>query len=113
MATQNQPEMHFGEMTMTETKPEKKQILEDIDTPICEVPEPHKIEIGDPLLNFLSTDAEGILADDYVNPEELQERTIEETKEEDIFDEIKDAFHEGKIPPQLEFFLEETIIIFY
>ena len=113
MATQNQPEMHFGEMSMTETKPEKKQILEDIDTPICEVPEPHKIEIQDPLLNFLSTDAEGILADDYVNPEELQDRTIEQTKEEYIFDEIKDAFDEGKIPSQLEFFLEETIIIFY
>ena len=104
MATQNQPEMHFGEMTMAETKPEKKQILEDIETPICEVPEPHKIEIGDLLLNFLSTDAEGILADDYVNPEELQDRTIEQTNEEYIFDEIKDAFHEGKTPLSLNFF---------
>ena len=64
-------------MTMTKAKPEKEQILEDIDTAIYEVPEPPKIEIGGPLLNFLSTDAEGILVDDYVNPEKLQDRTIE------------------------------------
>ena len=56
------------------------------------------------MLNFLSTGAEGILADDYVNPEELQDKTIEQIKEEYKFNEIKDAFDEGKIPPQLEFF---------
>ena len=57
---------------MTKAKPEKEQILEDIDTAIYEVPEPPKIEIGDPLLNFLSTDAEGNLVDDYANHEELR-----------------------------------------
>ena len=36
-ATQNQPTTHFGEMTMTKTKPEKEQILEDIDIAIYEV----------------------------------------------------------------------------
>ena len=93
----------------------KEQILEDINTAIYEVPEPHKIEIGEPLLNFLSTDAEAILADDYVNPEELQNKTIDQRKEEYKFDEIKDAFDEGKIPPQLEFlfFFEAKMIIFY
>ena len=90
---------------MTKTKPEKEQMLEDIDTAIYEVSEPPKIETGKPLLNFLSTNAEGILADDYVNPEELQDRTIKQIKEEYKFDEIKDAFDERKIPPQLEFFL--------
>ena len=64
-------------------------------------------------MNFLSTDAEGILADDYVNPEKLQDRTIKQIKEEYKFDEINDAFDEEKIPPQLEFFLEVTMIIFY
>ena len=102
-ATQNHPKTHFGEMAMPKTKPEKEQILEDIDTAIYELPEPPKIEIGNPLLNFLSRDAEGILADDYVNPEELQDRTIEQIKEEYKFDEIKDAFDEGKVPPQLGF----------
>ena len=51
--------------------------------------------------------------DDYVNHEELQDSTIKQIKEEYKFDEIKDAFGEGKIPPQLEFFLEATMIIFY
>ena len=39
MATQNQSKTHFGEMTMTKTKYEKEQILEEIDTAIYEVPE--------------------------------------------------------------------------
>ena len=96
--------MHFREMTMTKTKPEKKQILEDIDTTIYEAPEPPKIEIGYPLLDFLSTDAKRILADDFVNRGELQDRTMEQIKEEYKFDEIKDAFDEGKIPLSLNFF---------
>ena len=98
---------------MTKVKPEKEQILEDIDTATYEVPVPPKIEIGDPLLNFLSTGPEGNLVDDYVNHEELQDRTIKQIKEEYKFDEMKDAFDEGKIPPQLEIFLEARMIIFY
>ena len=47
-------------MAMRKTKPEKEQILENIDTDIYEIPDAPKIEIGDPLLNFLSTDAEDI-----------------------------------------------------
>ena len=39
MATQNQSKMHFGEMTITKTKYEKEQILEEIDTAIYEVAE--------------------------------------------------------------------------
>ena len=45
-------------MTKTDTKPKQKQVLEDTDMGIYEKPEPPKIEIGDPLLNVLSTDAE-------------------------------------------------------
>ena len=87
---------------MTKTKPEKEQILENIDTAIYEVPESPKIETGDPFLNFLYIETEGILADDYVNPEKLQD--TQKIKEKYKFDKIKDAFDEGKIPPQLEFF---------
>ena len=39
-------------MKMTKTKPEKEQILEDIDTAIYEVPEPLKIEIADTLVEL-------------------------------------------------------------
>ena len=84
---------------MTKTKPEKDQILEDIDTAIYEVPELPKTEIGGSLLHFLSTGAEGILAADHVNPEKLRDRTIEQIKAEYKIDEIKDAFDKGKIPP--------------
>ena len=98
---------------MPKTKSEKEQILEDIDTSIYKVPEATKIEIGDPFLNFQSADAEGILADNYINPEELQDRIIEQIKEEYKFDEIKDPFDEGEMSPQLDFFLEATLITFY
>ena len=91
-------------MKMAKTKPEKEQILEDIDTTIYDVHQSPKIEIGDPLLNFPSTEAKYILADDYVNPEELQDRKTEQIKEEYKFDETKDGFDEEKIPPKLEYF---------
>ena len=54
-------------VTKTKTKPEKEQVLENVDTGIYEIPNPPKLEIGDPLLNFLSADAEKILTDDYMN----------------------------------------------
>ena len=110
---QNQPRAYFGETTITKTKPKKEQIVEDIDKAIYEVPEPPKIERGHPFLNFLSTDAEGILAGDYVNSEELHDTTMEQIKEEHKTDEIKDGFDNGKIPSQLDFFLVPTMIIFY
>ena len=37
---------------MTKTKPKEEQILEDIDVAIYEIPEPPKLQIGDPLLIF-------------------------------------------------------------
>ena len=97
---------------MTIPKPEKEQILEGVDTVIYEVPEPPKIEIRDHLLKFMSTDAENILVDDYVKPGDLQDRAIEQIKEEHKFDEVKDTFAEGKSPLSLNFFLEATIIMF-
>ena len=83
-ATKGQPSTHFGKMKRrnTKTKPEKEQVLEDIDTAIYEIPEPPKLEIVEPLLNFLSTDAENILTDDCVNDKELQDKTLEQIKEE-------------------------------
>ena len=73
---------------MTKTKSKEEQVLEDIDTTIYETPEPPELEIGDSLLNFLSTYAEKILTDDYVNNKNLQDKMLEQTKEGYNFDEI-------------------------
>ena len=86
---------------MTRTKPESEKVIENIDTAIYEIPDPPKIEIGDPLLNVLSTDAEEILKDDYVSD---KDKRIEQIKDEYNFDGVKDAFDYGQIPPQLDFF---------
>ena len=40
-----------------------------------ELPDPLKIELGDPLQNILSTEAEKILAD-YDNDKNIEEKTI-------------------------------------
>ena len=100
----------FGSQTITMTTPPKEKIkeekvIDDIDMAIYKLPDPPKIEIGDPLLNVLTTEAEGILEDDCVNDKVIQEKTIEQIKDEYKFDDIRDAIDEGKIPPQLEFFL--------
>ena len=65
------------------------------------------------MLNFLSTDTEKILTNDYVNGKKLQDKTLEQIKEEYKFDEIKDAFDEGKKNPSSIYFSVVTIIILY
>ena len=55
-------------------------------------------------MNVLSTDAEEILKDDYVSDKVLEDKTIEQIKDEYNFDEIKDAFDEREILTQLEIF---------
>ena len=50
------------------------------------------------------TDADEISKDDYVSDKVLEDKTIEQRKDEYNFDEIKDAFDEGQILPQFEFF---------
>ena len=101
---------------MTMTRPPKEKMIEqkltdDIDTAIYELPDPPKIEIGDPLLNVLTAEAEGILEDDYVNDKVIQEKTIEQIKDEYNFHDIKDAFDEAKTPSQLKPFLVVTMTI--
>ena len=55
-------------------------------------------------MNVLGKDGEEILEDNFLQAKELEDKNIEETKEEYVFDETKDAFDEGTIPPQLDFF---------
>ena len=45
-------------MTKAKTKPEKEQVIKDTDTAIYDISQPPQLEIGAPLLNFLSIDAE-------------------------------------------------------
>ena len=48
----------FGSQTTTATKPPKEKIIDKIDTAIYELPDPPKLELSDPLLNILSTEAD-------------------------------------------------------
>ena len=54
-------------------------------------------------MNVLGKDGEEIL-DNFLHAKELEDKNFEETKEEYVFDETKDAFDKGTIPPQLDFF---------
>ena len=92
-------------------KTEQEKIIEDIDTSIHEIPEPPNVELCDPLLNVLSTDVKDILKSNYITDKEIGDKTIEQIKDEYNFDQIKDAFDEGQIPSQLEFFSIVTMII--
>ena len=65
-------------------KPEK--LNENTDNALNEVPEPPEIELGDLLINVLSTKADEILQDDYVNDNPLNEKAIKEIKDEYNFD---------------------------
>lgn len=96
---------------MTATKPPKEKINDQIDRAIYELPDPPKIELGDALLNILSTEAENILAGNYVKDLKIEEKTIEGLKDEYKFNEIRDVFDEGAVSRQLDFFMETTMLI--
>lgn len=98
---------------MTATKVPKEKIIDKIDTAIYKLPNSPKIELGDTLLNALSTGAEDILVDDYLSDKTIQEKTIEQLKDECKFDQVEDAFDEGLVPHQLEFFVELTMKILF
>ena len=93
------PQPRFGSQTMVATKPPKEKIIDEIDNAVYEIPDPAKPELRDLLLR----EHMDISADDYVNDKVIEEKTIEQLKDEYKFDEIKDAFDEGAVPHQLEF----------
>ena len=90
----------FGENVIEKTE----KVIENIDNALNEVPEPPEIELGDLLMNVLSTKTDEILQDDYISDNIINEKKIEVIKDEYNFDQIKDTFSEGKVPCQLEFF---------
>ena len=68
------------------------------------------------MLNILLTDAEDILMDDHVSDKKFEEKTIEQMKDEYNFEDIKNGFDEGQVPPQLNFFflvLTTTILFMH
>ena len=66
------------------------------------MPDPPKLKLGDGLLNSLGVEADDILEQKLINRK--QHAVLEQIKEDYKFDEIKDAFDEGAIPHQLDFF---------
>ena len=60
------------------------------------------LELGDGLLDALRVEAKDILDSQFVTKKE--DVALEKIKEEYNFDAIKDAFDEGDVPPQVEFF---------
>ena len=63
-----------------------------------------KLKLGDRLAHVLGAEAEGILGNDFLQVKELEDKNIEEIKEEYEFEKIKDAFNEGVVLPQLDLF---------
>ena len=87
-------------MAVTKTGvPKQEQIIEDLHTTIYEIPDLPEIEIYDPLLNILSKNAENLLTDDCVNDKILEDKTLEQIKEEYDSDEIKDVLDDRMAPP--------------
>ena len=74
---------------------------------IYELPEIPKLELGDRLANVLGTEGEQILDDNFLQAKELEDKNIKKIAEQYEFNKIKDAFDEGTIPPQPDFFYGE------
>ena len=83
-----------------------EKVIGNIDNELSEIPEPPEIKLGDSLINVLSTNADEILQDDYINNNILIEKTIEVIKDEYNLDQIKDTLDEGKVPSQLEIYFD-------
>ena len=56
------------------------------------------------MLNFLGVKADDILEQKVVNKNQQEDAVLKQIKEDYNFDEIKDAFDEGAVPHQLDFF---------
>ena len=82
---------------MRRKKPKSEEVIGNIDTAICEIPDPHKIEKEDPLLNVLPTDTENTVKDDYINDKVIEDKTIEQIKDECNIDVVKDALDDGQV----------------
>ena len=67
------------------------------------IPSPPRLGLSGEILNVLK-DGEDVTNNDFVKAEELDDKDIEEIKDEYNFYDIKNEFDKGKIPGILEFF---------
>ena len=67
------------------------------------VPSPPRLELSDEILKILS-DGEDVIKDDFFKVEELDDKDVQQIKDEYSFDDIKNEFDEGKVQEILEVF---------
>ena len=100
----------LGSQTQTPTREKEKEkvfqdsVQKELDDTIFELPDHPRLELGDGLLNSLVVEVDDILEQKYVNKKQEEDAVLEQIKEDYNFDEIKDAFDEGVVPHQLDFF---------
>ena len=85
---------------------EKEKVLDQIADKIYELSDLPKLELGDQLLNTLGAEAKAILEDNFVTSKGLEEKTLENIKEENNFHETKGISDDAVVPHQLEFFYD-------
>ena len=67
------------------------------------IPSPPRLELSDGLLNALN-DAENIINNNFIKTEDLDEKDIEDIKNECDLEGIENTLHGGQIPAILELF---------
>ena len=82
-----------------------------MDNTIYELPDPPKPELGDGLLNSLGVKADDILEQKFGNKKQQEDAVHEQIKKDSNFDEIRNAFDEGAVPHQIDFFIKGRIVI--
>ena len=82
----------------------RDDVQQQLDDMIYELPDPPKLELADGLLNSLGVEADDILEQKFINKKEEEDAVLEQIKEDYNFDQIKKAFDEAAVPPQLHFF---------
>ena len=81
----------------------KNDIKHEIYELMRNITSPPSLELYDEILNF-SKDAEDMINNDFVRVEELEDKDIQEIKDEYNFEDIKNEFDDGKIPEILKLF---------
>ena len=79
------------------------EMLGKINELMKSLPFPPRLELSDNILKVLS-DVEDVINDEFVKVEELDDKDMQEIKDEYNFDDIKNEFDKGKVPEILEFF---------
>ena len=95
----------FGEIEAVKSEQEltKNDIKHEIYELMRNIPFPPRLELSDQILNVVS-DTENVINNDFVKVEELDDKDLQDIKNEYNFKDIKYEFDDGKIPEILEFF---------